>query len=164
MSTDHERPPPLPRPVTGVYVRHIMQTACPGYFAMVWVDAEPLPEEASGDFAFVDDLLPTCRYTGEPLPREFAEAFAEGAREAWREREEDLPAFAARMVLRDAVWHWTDSNVRSFQVAGRLAAREVLSCAAEGREPRAVGHSARRDRPSPPTPGTPPPSGTAPSS
>ncbi|WP_444960275.1 hypothetical protein [Nocardiopsis sp. M1B1] len=160
MSTDHERPPPLPRPVTGVYVRHVKQTACPGSFAMVWVDAEPLPEEAPGDFAFVDDLPPTCRYTGEPLPREFAEAFAEGAREAWREREEGRPAFAARMVLRDAVWHWTDSNAWSFQVAGRLAAREILSCAAEGREPRAVG---RRDRPIPPMPRTLPPSGTAPS-
>ncbi|MCK9869441.1 hypothetical protein AB0M72_13935 [Nocardiopsis dassonvillei] len=163
MSSDHERPPPLPRPVTGVFVRHIMQTACPGYFAMVWVDAEPLPEEAAGDFAFVDDLPPTCRYTGEPLPREFVEAFEEAAREAWREREEGLPAFAARMVLRDAVWHWTDSNAWSFQVAGRLAAREILSCAAEGREPRAVGRSARRDRPIPPMPRTLPSSGTAPS-
>ncbi|MCP3012971.1 hypothetical protein NGM33_06460 [Nocardiopsis dassonvillei] len=162
MPTDHERPPPLPRPITGVFVRHIMQTACPGYFAMVWVDAEPLPEEAAGDFAFVDDLPPTCRYTGEPLPREFVEAFAEAARETWREREDGRPAFAARIVLRDALWHWTDSNVRSFQEAGRLAAREILSCAAEGREPREVGRSARRDRPVPPMPRTPPPSGTAP--
>jgi hypothetical protein len=110
----------------------------------------------------VDDLPPTCRYTGEPLPREFVEAFAEAARETWREREDGRPAFAARIVLRDALWHWTDSNVRSFQAAGRLAAREILSCAAEGREPREVGRSARRDRPVPPMPRTPPPSGTAP--
>jgi len=161
--TDHERPPPLPRPITGVFVRHVMQTACPGYFAMVWVDAEPLLEEAAGDFAFVDDLPPTCRYTGEPLPREFVEAFAEAARETWREREDGRPAFAGRIVLRDALWHWTDSNVWSFQAAGRFAAREILNCAAEGREPRAVGRSARRDRPVPPMPRTLPPSGTAPS-
>ncbi len=163
MSTDHERPPPLPRPITGVFVRHIMQTACPGYFAMVWVDAEPLPGGTAEDFAFVDDLPLTCRYTGEPLPREFVDAFAEAAREAWREREDGRPAFAARVVLRDAVWHWTDSNAWSFQVAGRLAVREILSCAAEGRAPRAVGRSARRDRPIPPMPRTLTSSGTAPS-
>lgn len=152
--SDRPQPPVLPRPVTGVFVRQIIQTACPGHFVMVWVDAEPLPEGTAESFAFVDDLPETCRYPNEPLPREFVEEFAEAARKTWQEADDGQPAFAARVVLRDAVWHWTDSNVYSFRVAGRLAAWEILRCAVEDREPRPVGNRARRDRPIPPMPRT----------
>nr|WP_237683856.1 hypothetical protein [Nocardiopsis sinuspersici] len=152
----------MPRPITGVFVRHLLQTGCSGYFAMVWVDAEPLPEGTAGDFAFADDLPDRCRYPGEPLPQGFTDAFAKAAREAWEGSGDGRPAFAARVVLRDAAWHEGDSGDRGFQAAGRLAVREILSCAEEGRDPRPVGRGARKDRPVPPMPRTPPPPDPAP--
>ncbi|OOC54264.1 MULTISPECIES: hypothetical protein [Nocardiopsis] len=163
MSTDHERPRPLPRPITGVFVRHLLHTACPRYFAMVWADFEPLRDDGTGEaFAFVDDLPDRCREPGEPLPKEFVRAFTEGAREVWENSGGDRPLFAARVVLRDAVWHDNDSNPQSFRMAGRLAAREALCCVAEGREPRQAGRSGRSDSPIPPMPRTLPPPDPAP--
>ncbi|WP_150241200.1 hypothetical protein [Nocardiopsis quinghaiensis] len=152
--SDRPRPPALPRPVTGVFVRQVIQTSCSGHFAMVWVDAEPLPEGTAESFAFVDDLPETCRYPEEPLPQEFVDEFAESVRETWQEADDGQPAFAARVVLRDAAWHEVDSGVHGFRVAERLAVREILSCVAEEREPRPVGRGARRDRPVPPMPRT----------
>ncbi|WP_017583113.1 hypothetical protein [Nocardiopsis valliformis] len=67
---------PLPRPVSGVFVANVMQTACPGYFAQVWLDAEPA--RSGVDFEFVDALPPTCRHPDEPLPAVFRRYLAQG--------------------------------------------------------------------------------------
>lgn len=151
-------PPPFPRPVTGVFVRQIIQTACPGQFAVVWLDAEPLPEDvpAPGAVEFVDDL-PTecyeaCRRTDAPIPAEFVTAFENGFREGWRLRGRGTPPYTVRVLLRDAVWHDIDSNRWGFEQAGRCAAGEVLDCAREGRAPRQVGRPRHPDRPIPPMP------------
>ncbi|WP_017570429.1 hypothetical protein [Nocardiopsis halotolerans] len=162
MSTGRRRPPALPRPVTGVFVRHIKQTSCPCTFAVVWADFEPFPD-GGADLAFADDLPEVCLRPVEPLPKEFTLAFAEGAREIWKEAGGGQPAFAARVVLRDALWHEVDSGPESFRVAGRLAAWEALRCVTEDREPRPVGNKARRDQPIPPMPRTlTPPDGSSP--
>ena len=154
----HVGPPPLPRPVIGVFVRQIIQTACPGHFAVVWADAEPFPEAATAGEAveFVDDL-PTgcydvCGRTEAPLPAEFVTAFEQGFQEGWRLRGRGRPPYAVRVVLRDAIWHEIDSNPWGFQAAGRHAAGEVLDCVREGREPRQVGRRVHPDRPIPPLP------------
>ncbi|MDA8371221.1 MAG: hypothetical protein M0026_15345 [Nocardiopsaceae bacterium] len=150
------RPPALPRAVSGVYVRHIRQTSCSGPFAVVWADVEPLPEDTVEDYAFAADLPEVCRHPGEPLPAEFAAAFSDGVREAWELRGGGRPVFAARVVLRDAIWHETDSSEYGFRAAGRIAAHEVLRCVAEDRDPRPAGCAARQDKPIPPMPRTQP--------
>lgn len=154
----HVGPPPLPRPVTGVFVRQIMRTACPGHFALVWLDAEPLPEDvpAPGAVEFVDDLPTECyealRRTDAPIPAEFVTAFENGFREGWRLRGRGTPLYTVRVLLRDAAWHDIDSNRWGFEQAGRCAASEVLDCVREGRAPRQAGRSRHPDRPIPPMP------------
>jgi hypothetical protein len=150
------RPPGLPRPVTGVFIRQIMQTACPGHFAVVWLDALPPTEGLvpDGDVEFVDDLPAVCREPGEPLPAEFTEAFANGFRQGWRSRGQGVPPYTVRVVLRDAVWRENDSNHWSFEQAGRVAAREVLDCVREGRSPRPSGRPVRPGSSIPPMPRT----------
>ncbi|QUX31201.1 hypothetical protein KGD83_12330 [Nocardiopsis akebiae] len=156
MTAGHQRPPVLPRPVTGVFVRQIIHTACPGSFAVVWLDALPPAEDVLSDegVEFVDDLPAVCHRPGEPLPAEFTEAFANGFRQGWRSRGRGVPPYTVRVVLRDAVWHENDSNHWSFEQAGRVAAREVLDCVREGRSPRPAGRPVRPGSSIPPLPRT----------
>ncbi|MFD6949085.1 hypothetical protein A6A08_06925 [Nocardiopsis sp. TSRI0078] len=157
------RPPVPPRPVTGVFVQQVLQTACPWYFALVWADFEPLPDDGAGAaFAFTDDLPATCDYPGEPLPEEFVRAFAQDARESWEDSGGGHPLYAARVVLRDAIRHDDAPSPQGFTMAGRLAVREALDCVTEDREPRRVGRKARPDHPVPPMPRTLRPSGGSP--
>ncbi len=144
--------PPLPRTVRGVFVRNVLQTACPGYFALVWLDAGPALSGA--DFEFVDDLPATCPRPDAPLPEAFRNAFAEGVRVGLEARGKGRSVHATRIVLRDALWSEIDSNPWSFEVAGRYAATEVLACVREDRAPRQAGRNARTDRPIPPMPST----------
>ena len=147
--------PHLPRPVRGIYVRNVLQTACPGYFALVWLDAEP---GGSGtDVEFVDDLPDTCPRPDEPLPVEFRSAFATGVREGLERLGGGRSPYSVRTVLRDALWSEIDSNTWSFGVAGGYAAAEILACVREGREPRRAGRGAKRDRPAPTMPRNRPP-------
>ncbi len=60
--------------------------------------------------------------------------------------------YATRVVLRDAVWSEVDSNLQSFEIAGRHAAREILDCISEGHDPRQAGRNAKPNRPAPPMP------------
>lgn len=156
MTAGHQRPPVLPRPVTGVFVRQIIHTACPGNFAVVWLDALPpaegvLPDEG---VEFVDDLPAVCHRPGEPLPAEFTEAFANGFRQGWLAQGRGVPPYTVRVVLRDAVWHENDSNHWSFEQAGRVAAHEVLDCVREDRSPRPAGRPVRPGSSIPPMPRT----------
>jgi hypothetical protein len=66
VTADHQRPPVLPRPVAGVYVRQIVWSACPGNFAVVWLDALPPAEDVLPDegVEFVDDLPAVCHRPG----------------------------------------------------------------------------------------------------
>ncbi|WP_232524403.1 hypothetical protein [Nocardiopsis gilva] len=147
------RPPALPRDVSGVYVRHV-RVSCPPQCAVVWADFMPLPDDGAGDFAFVNDAPAVCRHPGEPLPAEFASAFGDGVREALEVHGSGRPLFAARAVLRDAVWHELDSTAHAFRVAGWLAAIEVRRCILEDREPRPAGSGLRKDASIPPMPRT----------
>lgn len=147
------RPPALPRAVRGVYVRNIVQTSCFGPWAVVWADAEPLPGGAADDLEFATALPATCPLPDEPLPDAYAAAFGRGAREVLERRGRGRPVFAARLVLRDAVWSEVDSTERGFCSAGRLAAAEVLRCVAQNRDPRPVGRGADLGGPVPPMPG-----------
>ncbi|GAA1461892.1 hypothetical protein NE857_13570 [Nocardiopsis exhalans] len=142
--------PPLPRPVTGVFVTNVMWTACPGYYALVWLDAEPTHNGT--DFEFVDALPPTCPHPDEPLPAVFRQYFAQGVRETLEARGRGRSPYATRIVLRDAVWDEVNSNPWSFEVAARHAAREILDCVWEERGPRRAGRNAKPDRPVPPMP------------
>lgn len=150
--------PPLPRPVTGVFVRQIIQTACPGHFAVVWLDALPPPEGVSAHEAveFVDALPTQChevrRRAKAPLPAEFVTALENGFRQGWRLRGDGTPPYTVRVLLRDALWHDVDSNRSGFEQAGRIAAGEVLECVRQGRAPRQVGRGSRPERPIPPMP------------
>ncbi|GAB3209173.1 hypothetical protein GCM10027294_22500 [Marinactinospora endophytica] len=137
-------PPPLPRAVHGVHVRHVIQTACPAEVALAWADMLPLAAGADSEYQFVVDLPEGRRSRGGPLPAEFAEAFGAGVFEAWERVGAGRPPYAARVVLRDAAWHEYDSHTRSFHRAGAMAGMETLRCIEEGREPRPVGRGARR--------------------
>nr|WP_106582078.1 hypothetical protein [Murinocardiopsis flavida] len=153
-----ERPPALPRALPGLFVDHVMQTSCSGLFSVVWADAEPLPVDAAEDFDFVADLPATCRQPGTPLPREFAAAFGAGVRAMWERRGRGRPPFAARVVMRDAIWSEVDSSEHGFHAAGVIVAMEVLRCIADGREPRPVGRRSGRHRgAAPPMPRNRPP-------
>ena len=141
-----------------MFVRQIIQTACPGHFAVVWLDAEPLPEAASAHEAveFVDDLPTECHEVRQcakaPLPAEFVTALEDGFRRGWRLRGGGAPPYTVRVLLRDALWHDIDSNRSGFEQAGRVAAGEVLECVRQGRAPRQVGRGAHSERPIPPMP------------
>jgi hypothetical protein len=152
VTADRDPLPPLPRPVRGVYVRDIHQTACPGSFAMVWLDAEPGPGPAGADVEVVDDLPDTCPEPDEPLPAGFRSAFAAGVRDGLERLGGGRSPYAVRVVLRDARWSEVDSNDRSFEAAGGHAAAEILACVREGRAPRPTGRGARPDRPVPAMP------------
>ncbi|MBR8744676.1 hypothetical protein [Nocardiopsis sp. MG754419] len=142
---------PLPRPVTGVFVRQVIRAGCGGDFAAVWLDAEP-PQEGSTaveGLEFVDDL-PGAYYTPdshyEPV---FTKAFFRGFREHWLGPGPGRARHSARIVLRDAHWSDVDSGPYGFAQAGRVAAREVMDCVREDRAPRQAGRPAHPDRPIP---------------
>ncbi|WP_017583112.1 hypothetical protein [Nocardiopsis valliformis] len=50
------------------------------------------------------------------------------------------------------MWSEVDSNLQSFEIAGRHAAREILDCISEGHDPRQAGRNAKPNRPAPPMP------------
>ena len=124
------------RPLLGVQGRVVRQTSCPSLFADVTVDF--LPTDLPG----VELLLAGDAEVGQgrdrepaPLPPEFLQALADGLRE--RLAEETAVRPTVRVVVRKALMHETDSNPRSFTMAGRDAASRALMCA-----PRSVGLSA----------------------
>jgi hypothetical protein len=125
--------PPLPRTVTGIHVREVRQTSCPGHVALVWFDAGPALGGA--DFEFVDALCVSGasahRRTGPhadgSLAAEFVRAFAEGVRAGLAEHGGGRPPYATRVVLRRARGHVVDANERGFGIAGRRAAAQILA-------------------------------------
>lgn len=142
------------RPVRGLWVRHVKITACPCTFAIVWADVEPLEPDATADFEFVRER-PGAELGGtEPLPDEYAEAFARGVRRAWEPEGGGRPVIAARLVMRDAESHPIDSHERDFTAAGLLLGAEVLRCLRTGDAPRPVGWGTVPDRAVPPMPHT----------
>ena len=100
--------------------RFIRQTGGHGQYGHVWMEIEPL--ERGGGIQF------ESRITGGAVPNEFIPAVEEGAREALASGPiSGFPVVDAKLTLIDGSYHETDSSKISFQIAGSMAARSLLT-------------------------------------
>ena len=100
--------------------RFVRQTGGHGQFGHVWMEIEPL--ERGGGIQF------ESRITGGAIPAEFIPAVEEGAREALASGPiSGFPVVDAKLTLIDGSYHEVDSSKISFQIAGSMAARSLLS-------------------------------------
>lgn len=98
---------------------HKKQSGGAGEFARVKVRLEPLPR-GSG-FVFENEVI------GGSVPRDYAEAVGEGAREgARRGGVRCYPTIDFRATLIDGAYHDTDSNAETFKAAGGACFRKAM--------------------------------------
>ena len=100
--------------------RFVRQTGGHGQFGHVWMDIEPL--ERGGGIQFESKI------TGGRIPNEFIPAVEEGAREALASGPlSGFPVVDAKLTLIDGSYHEVDSSKISFQIAGSMAAKSLLT-------------------------------------
>ena len=100
--------------------RFVRQTGGHGQYGHVWMEIEPL--ERGGGIQF------ESRVTGGSVPTEFIPAVEEGAREALASGPiSGFPVVDAKLTLVDGSYHEVDSSKVSFQIAGSMAARSLLT-------------------------------------
>ena len=100
--------------------RFVRQTGGHGQFGHVWMDIEPL--ERGGGIQF------ESKVTGGRIPTEFIPAVEEGAREALASGPlSGFPVVDAKLTLIDGSYHEVDSSKISFQIAGSMAAKSLLT-------------------------------------
>ena len=100
--------------------RFVRQTGGHGQFGHVWMEIEPL--ERGGGIQF------ESRISGGAIPTEFIPAVEEGAREALVSGPlSGFPVVDAKLTLIDGSYHEVDSSKISFQIAGSMAAKSLLT-------------------------------------
>ncbi len=100
--------------------RFVRQTGGHGQFGHVWMDIEPL--ERGGGIQFESKI------SGGAIPTEFIPAVEEGAREALVSGPiSGFPVVDAKLTLIDGSYHEVDSSKISFQIAGSMAAKSLLT-------------------------------------
>ncbi|MFF4160921.1 hypothetical protein [Streptomyces sp. NPDC001678] len=108
--------------------------ACVPTFGRAELDFEPLLE---GEESF-------CEFARDPRPERMAEyerALVQGVLEGLASPTPETGCagpVSARVVVRDLIWHWTDSCDQVFLELGALAAREALRCVTEDRAPQPI--------------------------
>ncbi|MEQ9104164.1 MAG: elongation factor G [Rhodothermales bacterium] len=98
---------------------HKKQSGGRGQFAEVWLELGPA-EEGKVGLDFVDDIK------GGSIPREFIPSVEKGIREAMSQGPlAGYPVEGIRARLYDGKFHNVDSDQLSFEIAGRMAFREM---------------------------------------
>ncbi len=100
--------------------RFVRQTGGHGQYGHVWMEIEPL-ERGSG--IHFENMI-----RGGAIPQEFISSVEQGAREALKTGPlSGFPVVDARMRLIDGSYHEVDSSKMSFQIAGSMAAKSLLT-------------------------------------
>ena len=100
--------------------RFIRQTGGHGQYGHVWMEIEPLKRGEGIQFE--------SRITGGAIPNEFISAVEVGAREALLTGPlSGFPMVDAKMTLFDGSYHEVDSSKISFQIAGSIAAKSLVT-------------------------------------
>ena len=100
--------------------RFVRQTGGHGQYGHVWMEIEPL--ERGGGIQFEN------RIRGGAIPTEFISSVEAGAREALVSGPlSGFPVVDAKMTLIDGSYHEVDSSKMSFQIAGSMAAKSLLT-------------------------------------
>jgi elongation factor G len=100
--------------------RFVRQTGGHGQFGHVWMEIEPL--ERGGGIQF------ESKVSGGAIPTEFIPAVEGGAREALVSGPlSGFPVVDAKLTLIDGSYHEVDSSKISFQIAGSMAAKSLLT-------------------------------------
>ena len=100
--------------------RFVRQTGGHGQYGHVWMEIEPLGR--GGGIQFEN------RIRGGAIPTEFISSVEAGAREALVSGPlSGFPVVDAKMTLIDGSYHEVDSSKMSFQIAGSMAAKSLLT-------------------------------------
>ena len=100
--------------------RFVRQTGGHGQYGHVWMEIEPL--ERGGGIQFENKI------TGGVIPQEFISSVESGARDALKTGPlSGFPVVDAKMTLIDGSYHEVDSSKMSFQIAGSMAAKSLVS-------------------------------------
>ncbi len=100
--------------------RFVRQTGGHGQYGHVWMEIEPL-ERGSG-IQFENKI------SGGVIPQEFISSIEGGARDALKTGPlSGFPVVDAKMTLIDGSYHEVDSSKMSFQIAGSMAAKSLVS-------------------------------------
>ncbi len=100
--------------------RFVRQTGGHGQFGHVWMEIEPLDRG--------DGIQFESKISGGAIPTEFIPAVEEGAREALAAGPlSGFPVVDAKLTLIDGSYHEVDSSKISFQIAGSMAAKALLT-------------------------------------
>ena len=100
--------------------RFVRQTGGHGQYGHVWMEIEPL--ERGGGIQFENKIR------GGAIPQEFISSVEEGARDALKTGPlSGFPVVDAKMTLIDGSYHEVDSSKMSFQIAGSMAAKSLVS-------------------------------------
>ena len=101
---------------------HKKQTGGSGQFGRVAGYLEPLPEDATQNYEFVDDIV------GGAIPREFIPACDKGFQEAIKDgRLIGFPIVRVRAVIEDGASHAVDSSEMAFKTAALMGFREAYA-------------------------------------
>ena len=100
--------------------RFVRQTGGHGQYGHVWMEIEPL--ERGGGIQFESKI------TGGVIPQEFISSVESGARDALKTGPlSGFPVVDAKMTLIDGSYHEVDSSKMSFQIAGSMAAKSLVT-------------------------------------
>ncbi len=100
--------------------RFVRQTGGHGQYGHVWMEIEPLGRGGGIQFE--------SKISGGRIPNEFIPAVEEGAREALASGPlSGFPVVDVKMTLVDGSYHEVDSSKVSFQIAGSIAAKSLVT-------------------------------------
>ena len=100
--------------------RFIRQTGGHGQYGHVWMEIEPL--ERGGGIQFENKIR------GGAIPQEFISSVEEGARQALKTGPlSGFPVVDSKITLIDGSYHEVDSSKMSFQIAGSMAAKSLVT-------------------------------------
>ena len=100
--------------------RFVRQSGGHGQFGHVWMEIEPLKRGSGIEFE--------SRIRGGSVPQEFIPAVEIGAREALRTGPlSGYPVVDVKLTLTDGSYHEVDSSKMSFQIAGSMAAKSLIT-------------------------------------
>ncbi|MCE9555722.1 MAG: elongation factor G [Planctomycetes bacterium] len=101
--------------------RHKKQTGGSGQFAHIKGYLEPLPEDATENFIFEEEVV------GGRIPKEYIPSVEKGFRQSLDKGPlGEYPIVGIKAVLEDGSYHEVDSSDMAFQTAGRNCFRETF--------------------------------------
>ncbi|MFQ3536776.1 MAG: elongation factor G [Aggregatilineales bacterium] len=97
------------------------QSGGKGQYARVVIEVEPLPEDSTETYQFVDEIRAGA------IPREFIKPTEEGIREAMQGGViAGYPVVGLKVRLVDGAFHEVDSSEMAFHIAGSMALKQAV--------------------------------------